>query len=198
MIDIVIVDPSSWHLRDENCFEICKIRWIMILKSIIIVEFRNVFLFVGISISDLILGICIHLLLIKEGNFSPTKDELDHAFLLQLLFWFKQSFRFKPSVLVWQWMNEPMVVPTTKDNIIFISIVCTCSVIFGDKTGTVLSRTIFQIDDASFFMEMFSVSHSGNSWNQQIKNWSLIISELLRQVSFSRQVFESGCQFKEI
>ncbi|KZV47314.1 peptide-N(4)-(N-acetyl-beta-glucosaminyl)asparagine amidase-like [Dorcoceras hygrometricum] len=36
--------------------------------------------------------------LAREGNFSPTKDELDHAFLLQLLFWFKQSFR---------WVNAP-------------------------------------------------------------------------------------------
>ncbi|KAG6415594.1 hypothetical protein SASPL_123007 [Salvia splendens] len=34
----------------------------------------------------------------KEGNFKPTKDELDHGFLLQLLFWFKQSFR---------WVNSP-------------------------------------------------------------------------------------------
>ncbi|EHA8588504.1 putative Peptide-N(4)-(N-acetyl-beta-glucosaminyl)asparagine amidase [Cocos nucifera] len=31
--------------------------------------------------------------LAKEGNFSPSKDEKDYAFLLQLLFWFKQSFR---------------------------------------------------------------------------------------------------------
>ncbi|GMH10474.1 hypothetical protein Nepgr_012315 [Nepenthes gracilis] len=30
--------------------------------------------------------------LAKEGNFAPTKIERDHAFLLQLLFWFKQSF----------------------------------------------------------------------------------------------------------
>ncbi|GAB4835995.1 Peptide-N(4)-(N-acetyl-beta-glucosaminyl) asparagine amidase [Ancistrocladus abbreviatus] len=30
--------------------------------------------------------------LAKEGSFSPTKDERDHAFLLQLLFWFKRSF----------------------------------------------------------------------------------------------------------
>ncbi|XP_062190755.1 peptide-N(4)-(N-acetyl-beta-glucosaminyl)asparagine amidase isoform X2 [Phragmites australis] len=30
--------------------------------------------------------------LAKEGNFSPSKDEEDQAFLLQLLFWFKQSF----------------------------------------------------------------------------------------------------------
>lgn len=36
--------------------------------------------------------------LAREGNFEPTKDELDHAFLLQLLFWFKQSFR---------WVNSP-------------------------------------------------------------------------------------------
>ncbi|XP_057798309.1 peptide-N(4)-(N-acetyl-beta-glucosaminyl)asparagine amidase [Salvia miltiorrhiza] len=36
--------------------------------------------------------------LAREGNFKPTKDELDHAFLLQLLFWFKQSFR---------WVNSP-------------------------------------------------------------------------------------------
>uniref|UniRef100_A0A0D3GR95 Rad4/PNGase transglutaminase-like fold domain-containing protein n=1 Tax=Oryza barthii TaxID=65489 RepID=A0A0D3GR95_9ORYZ len=36
--------------------------------------------------------------LAKEGNFSPSKDEEDHAFLLQLLFWFKQSFR---------WVNAP-------------------------------------------------------------------------------------------
>uniref|UniRef100_A0A0E0I152 Rad4/PNGase transglutaminase-like fold domain-containing protein n=1 Tax=Oryza nivara TaxID=4536 RepID=A0A0E0I152_ORYNI len=35
---------------------------------------------------------------IMEGNFSPSKDEEDHAFLLQLLFWFKQSFR---------WVNAP-------------------------------------------------------------------------------------------
>ncbi|KAG8080477.1 hypothetical protein GUJ93_ZPchr0007g4436 [Zizania palustris] len=32
--------------------------------------------------------------LAKEGNFSPSKHEEDHAFLLQLLFWFKQSFRW--------------------------------------------------------------------------------------------------------
>ncbi|GJN32361.1 hypothetical protein PR202_gb20866 [Eleusine coracana subsp. coracana] len=31
--------------------------------------------------------------LAKEGNFSPSKEEEDHGFLLQLLFWFKQSFR---------------------------------------------------------------------------------------------------------
>ncbi|XP_010923840.1 peptide-N(4)-(N-acetyl-beta-glucosaminyl)asparagine amidase [Elaeis guineensis] len=36
--------------------------------------------------------------LAKEGNFSPSKDEKDFAFLLQLLFWFKQSFR---------WVNSP-------------------------------------------------------------------------------------------
>nr|CAD1827986.1 unnamed protein product [Ananas comosus var. bracteatus] len=36
--------------------------------------------------------------LAKEGNFHPSKDERDHAFLLQLLFWFKQSFR---------WVNSP-------------------------------------------------------------------------------------------
>ncbi|CAN1285477.1 Peptide-N(4)-(N-acetyl-beta-glucosaminyl)asparagine amidase [Linum perenne] len=36
--------------------------------------------------------------LAKEGKFKPTKAELDHAFLLQLLFWFKQSFR---------WVNAP-------------------------------------------------------------------------------------------
>ncbi|KAJ8621938.1 hypothetical protein MRB53_030467 [Persea americana] len=32
--------------------------------------------------------------LAKEGNFKPSKIEEDHAFLLQLLFWFNQSFRF--------------------------------------------------------------------------------------------------------
>ncbi|KAF9670089.1 hypothetical protein SADUNF_Sadunf13G0032200 [Salix dunnii] len=37
-------------------------------------------------------------LLVKEGNFKPSKIEQDHAFLLQLLFWFKQSFR---------WVNAP-------------------------------------------------------------------------------------------
>ncbi|XP_058223884.1 peptide-N(4)-(N-acetyl-beta-glucosaminyl)asparagine amidase [Rhododendron vialii] len=36
--------------------------------------------------------------LAKEGNFKPTKSEEDYAFLLQLLFWFKQSFR---------WVNAP-------------------------------------------------------------------------------------------
>ncbi|KAJ1701023.1 hypothetical protein LUZ63_000802 [Rhynchospora breviuscula] len=36
--------------------------------------------------------------LAKEGNFNPSKDERDHSFLLQLLFWFKQSFR---------WVNAP-------------------------------------------------------------------------------------------
>nr|XP_027188488.1 peptide-N(4)-(N-acetyl-beta-glucosaminyl)asparagine amidase isoform X2 [Cicer arietinum] len=36
--------------------------------------------------------------LAKEGNFNPSKIEQDHAFLLQLLFWFKQSFR---------WVNSP-------------------------------------------------------------------------------------------
>ncbi|CAH2044606.1 unnamed protein product [Thlaspi arvense] len=36
--------------------------------------------------------------LAKEGNFEPSKDEKDYAFLLQLLFWFKRSFR---------WVNEP-------------------------------------------------------------------------------------------
>ncbi|KAF3330135.1 peptide-N(4)-(N-acetyl-beta-glucosaminyl)asparagine amidase [Carex littledalei] len=36
--------------------------------------------------------------LAKEGNFSPSKDEKDHSFLLQLLLWFKQSFR---------WVNAP-------------------------------------------------------------------------------------------
>ncbi|TVU39062.1 hypothetical protein EJB05_12465, partial [Eragrostis curvula] len=36
--------------------------------------------------------------LAKEGNFSPSKEEENHAFLLQLLFWFKQSFR---------WVNAP-------------------------------------------------------------------------------------------
>ncbi|CAA2980096.1 peptide-N(4)-(N-acetyl-beta-glucosaminyl)asparagine amidase [Olea europaea subsp. europaea] len=36
--------------------------------------------------------------LAREGNFKPTKNEQDHAFLLQLLFWFKQSFR---------WVNAP-------------------------------------------------------------------------------------------
>ncbi|KAJ9180117.1 hypothetical protein P3X46_008399 [Hevea brasiliensis] len=36
--------------------------------------------------------------LAKEGNFKPSKIEKDHAFLLQLLFWFKESFR---------WVNAP-------------------------------------------------------------------------------------------
>ncbi|WCJ43905.1 Peptide-N(4)-(N-acetyl-beta-glucosaminyl)asparagine amidase [Euphorbia peplus] len=36
--------------------------------------------------------------LAKEGNFKPSKTEQDHAFLLQLLFWFKASFR---------WVNAP-------------------------------------------------------------------------------------------
>ncbi|XP_027350294.1 peptide-N(4)-(N-acetyl-beta-glucosaminyl)asparagine amidase isoform X2 [Abrus precatorius] len=36
--------------------------------------------------------------LAKEGNFEPPKIEKDHAFLLQLLFWFKQSF---------SWVNSP-------------------------------------------------------------------------------------------
>ncbi|KAJ4980534.1 hypothetical protein NE237_031371 [Protea cynaroides] len=36
--------------------------------------------------------------LAKEGNFKPSKLEQDHAFLLQLLFWFKQTFR---------WVNAP-------------------------------------------------------------------------------------------
>ncbi|KAL7605184.1 hypothetical protein Lser_V15G19351 [Lactuca serriola] len=36
--------------------------------------------------------------LAKEGNFKPSKSELDHAFLLQLLFWFKQTFK---------WVNSP-------------------------------------------------------------------------------------------
>ncbi|XP_042477367.1 peptide-N(4)-(N-acetyl-beta-glucosaminyl)asparagine amidase [Macadamia integrifolia] len=36
--------------------------------------------------------------LAKEGNFTPSKIEQDHAFLLQLLFWFKQTFR---------WVNAP-------------------------------------------------------------------------------------------
>ncbi|XP_061340394.1 peptide-N(4)-(N-acetyl-beta-glucosaminyl)asparagine amidase [Gastrolobium bilobum] len=36
--------------------------------------------------------------LAKEGNFKPSKIEQDHAFLLQLLFWFKQSF---------SWVNSP-------------------------------------------------------------------------------------------
>ncbi|KAG4928908.1 hypothetical protein JHK85_055394 [Glycine max] len=36
--------------------------------------------------------------LAKEGNFKPSKIEQDHAFLLQLLFWFKRSFR---------WVNSP-------------------------------------------------------------------------------------------
>ncbi|XP_060218163.1 peptide-N(4)-(N-acetyl-beta-glucosaminyl)asparagine amidase isoform X2 [Lycium barbarum] len=30
----------------------------------------------------------------REGNYKPTKVEQDNAFLLQLLFWFKQSFRW--------------------------------------------------------------------------------------------------------
>lgn len=36
--------------------------------------------------------------LAKEGNFKPSKSEFDHAFLLQLLFWFKQTFK---------WVNSP-------------------------------------------------------------------------------------------
>ncbi|XP_065852172.1 peptide-N(4)-(N-acetyl-beta-glucosaminyl)asparagine amidase [Euphorbia lathyris] len=36
--------------------------------------------------------------LAKEGNFKPSKSDQDHAFLLQLLFWFKESFR---------WVNAP-------------------------------------------------------------------------------------------
>lgn len=34
----------------------------------------------------------------QEGNFEPTKVERDHAFLLELLLWFKQSF---------SWVNAP-------------------------------------------------------------------------------------------
>ncbi|KAE8659956.1 Peptide-N(4)-(N-acetyl-beta-glucosaminyl)asparagine amidase [Hibiscus syriacus] len=36
--------------------------------------------------------------LAKEGNLKPSKIEQDHAFLLQLLFWFKRSF---------SWVNAP-------------------------------------------------------------------------------------------
>ncbi|CAN6911601.1 unnamed protein product [Brassica oleracea] len=36
--------------------------------------------------------------LAKEGNFEPSKEEINYAFLLQLLFWFKRSF---------SWVNEP-------------------------------------------------------------------------------------------
>ncbi|CAH9111719.1 unnamed protein product [Cuscuta epithymum] len=36
--------------------------------------------------------------LAREGNFEPTKNEQEHAFLLQLLFWFKKSFK---------WVNAP-------------------------------------------------------------------------------------------
>ncbi|KAG9439809.1 hypothetical protein H6P81_019974 [Aristolochia fimbriata] len=36
--------------------------------------------------------------LAKEGNFKPSKVEEEHAFLLQLLFWFKRSF---------SWVNAP-------------------------------------------------------------------------------------------
>ncbi|XP_057853512.1 peptide-N(4)-(N-acetyl-beta-glucosaminyl)asparagine amidase isoform X2 [Cryptomeria japonica] len=36
--------------------------------------------------------------LMKGGNFKPDKAEQDHALLLQLLFWFKQSF---------SWVNQP-------------------------------------------------------------------------------------------
>ncbi|GKV27341.1 hypothetical protein SLEP1_g36525 [Rubroshorea leprosula] len=36
--------------------------------------------------------------LAREGNLKPSKSEQDHAFLLQLLFWFKQSF---------SWVNSP-------------------------------------------------------------------------------------------
>lgn len=36
--------------------------------------------------------------LAKEGNVNPSKNQQDYAFLLQLLFWFKQSF---------SWVNEP-------------------------------------------------------------------------------------------
>lgn len=36
--------------------------------------------------------------LAKKGNLEPSKDEEDHAFLLHLLFWFKQSF---------SWVNSP-------------------------------------------------------------------------------------------
>lgn len=36
--------------------------------------------------------------LAKEGNFTPIKGEQDHAFLLQLLSWFKKSF---------SWVNAP-------------------------------------------------------------------------------------------
>ncbi|CAA7405601.1 unnamed protein product [Spirodela intermedia] len=38
------------------------------------------------------------ILLAKEGNFKPSDDEKSHVFLLELLFWFKQSFR---------WVNSP-------------------------------------------------------------------------------------------
>ncbi|KAI7756432.1 hypothetical protein M8C21_008497 [Ambrosia artemisiifolia] len=36
--------------------------------------------------------------LAKDGNLNPSKTEVDHAFLLQLLFWFKQTFK---------WVNSP-------------------------------------------------------------------------------------------
>uniref|UniRef100_A0A1J3JQJ4 Peptide-N(4)-(N-acetyl-beta-glucosaminyl)asparagine amidase n=1 Tax=Noccaea caerulescens TaxID=107243 RepID=A0A1J3JQJ4_NOCCA len=36
--------------------------------------------------------------LAKVGNFEPSQHEKDYAFLLQLLFWFRRSFR---------WVNEP-------------------------------------------------------------------------------------------
>ncbi|XP_051144424.1 peptide-N(4)-(N-acetyl-beta-glucosaminyl)asparagine amidase [Andrographis paniculata] len=44
--------------------------------------------------------------LAREGTFKPSKDEVDHAFLLQLLFWFKQSFR---------WVDAPPCDSCTND-----------------------------------------------------------------------------------
>ncbi|KAJ8621823.1 hypothetical protein MRB53_030352 [Persea americana] len=54
--------------------------------------------------------------LAKEGNFKPSKIEEDHAFLLQLLFWFNQSFRCSSCSVITRFprYNDPLKLLETR------------------------------------------------------------------------------------
>ncbi|KAF8390849.1 hypothetical protein HHK36_023148 [Tetracentron sinense] len=89
---------SQGNYEDPVCQEAARnsVRFLLRYIDIIGVDKPNkVMPAITIRANAAISMVCI---IWREGNVKPSKVEQDHAFLLQLLFWFKQSFR---------WVNAP-------------------------------------------------------------------------------------------